>query len=856
MLPPLLAWGLLARGLGLVYAIAFSSIAVQVIGLAGRHGLSPFHPTLRSIRRDFPGALAWRYFPSFFLITGASDTALLGVPLLGAAAGLAAALGSCSHLALAYCWLALRSLDLPVGLLFPWDSLLFEFGALALLLPAIPSLLSSGTTLALDAPPHPWLAHALRWLLARVLLGFGKKKFVGTSLAHTCYIKNFLVAQPIPSPAGWLACRAPLLPFQLSLLAMFAVECVAPFLLLPAGTLRALAAASIGALMLGIQLTGNFGHFNVVTTVLCVGSLDVSSSVFDPLPPRCAAELATRVALGVHAAASLLFVLFDSWCATSWAYWPQPNLAQRAAVRALLAGCRFLADQRLLHAYGVFPPASNPPVRMAPVVEGSADGATWRRYAWRYIPSSAGSAPRFVAPHHPRLDHSVFYANFGTEPNNFLATINSPRPYAFARESLFHRIAKALLGGASPAARRLFRRDPFPLPGSPPKYVRVRLVALEPVGVVHAARTGEFWHERTIDVHLPAVALGVDGELAVLSGCSGGSGGGASPGARRARRSRSPARAPAAREAAAASPRAAREPLLFHVDLLPVWRERCPQLRALLAASLNGGAGARARDLALLSLTHPAGAAARAATGAAEEVHAPAAAEIFWRRFVPRVRDELKMSAWQPEAGGGLPARAAAIRSEFSAAEIRAFERIVGGLTLRMLVTLERLHVARELPLLGGTAPSYFHLALLAHALILRGPDAAGSALDPPPGPSPPLAASVGPSELTERGFGLYGALWTDMLVYHARKHRVAHEMMLKYTGGAVGAERFGHPCILPGFLLLLPTLAHALGGHVRGEQSFPQWVPPPPLGDWRPLPAEVHAVETADRRRGDKKRR
>ena len=45
-LDPLLAWGVLTRGLGVVYAIAFASIAVQIRGLAGRDGMSPFAPMM------------------------------------------------------------------------------------------------------------------------------------------------------------------------------------------------------------------------------------------------------------------------------------------------------------------------------------------------------------------------------------------------------------------------------------------------------------------------------------------------------------------------------------------------------------------------------------------------------------------------------------------------------------------------------------------------------------------------------------------------------------------------------------------------------------------------------------------
>jgi hypothetical protein len=446
---------------------------------------------LRQIRHDFPGHTSrWLYFPSLFWITGASDAALVLVPSLGVLSGLAVAVGFWSRPALLYSMAALRSLDLPVGLLYPWDSLLLETGLLALLLPAVPPVLDG---LGLAAAPHPWLGAAVRFLLARLLLGFGKKKFVGTSLKHSCYIKNFLLAQPIPSPIGWAAYRAPLPLFQLALLVMFLVECVAPFFLFGTGAARAYAALSIGALMVGIQLGGNFGYFNLLTIALCVGCLDTRSSHRDPLPPagmqspEALAELATRLALGAYGVFGLLFFAFDSWCSTSWAFWPELSIAARPAFRAVLRACRALSDYRLVHAYGVFPPASNPPVRMAPVLEGSHDGHTWLRYEWSFLPSAEGSAPRFVAPHHPRLDHSLFYASFGTGPDNWLCTINTPRPYSLGRDSFLHRAARALLR-AEPGPRRLFRTDPFPPTGPPPRFVRARLFSLMPTSLAEAAR--------------------------------------------------------------------------------------------------------------------------------------------------------------------------------------------------------------------------------------------------------------------------------------------------------------------------------------------------------------------------------
>ncbi|MCY1008814.1 hypothetical protein OV079_25310 [Nannocystis pusilla] len=40
--PPELVWGLVARGIGVVYAIAFASLTFQVGPLAGREGSHPW----------------------------------------------------------------------------------------------------------------------------------------------------------------------------------------------------------------------------------------------------------------------------------------------------------------------------------------------------------------------------------------------------------------------------------------------------------------------------------------------------------------------------------------------------------------------------------------------------------------------------------------------------------------------------------------------------------------------------------------------------------------------------------------------------------------------------------------------
>ena len=69
---------------------------------------------------------------------------------------------------------------------------------------------------------------------------------------------------------GWHAQKLPASLAVLALAAMYVIEVLAPFLLFCVGWPRAVAAGLVLLLQVGIQLGGNFGHFNVLTIVLCV----------------------------------------------------------------------------------------------------------------------------------------------------------------------------------------------------------------------------------------------------------------------------------------------------------------------------------------------------------------------------------------------------------------------------------------------------------------------------------------------------------------------------------------------------------------------------------------------------------
>src|ERR1700753_3623161 len=148
---PELVWGLFTRGLGLLFLITFGSLSGQVARSAGRGGGFPIARRLKRIKHDFPGIRHVLYFPSLLWISD-SDAMLrllTWTGLLGAGAAIYG--GPFSHFAIVAFYVSSLSPGMAIGLIFPWDCLLFESAVLSLFLPdthALPDL----TATAAPAP--------------------------------------------------------------------------------------------------------------------------------------------------------------------------------------------------------------------------------------------------------------------------------------------------------------------------------------------------------------------------------------------------------------------------------------------------------------------------------------------------------------------------------------------------------------------------------------------------------------------------------------------------------------------------------------------------------------------------------
>jgi len=506
---PELVWGLIPRFVGFIYVLAFAAIAPQVDLTIGSRGLCPLDIKLSRIRRDYPGLRRFFDYPNLFWLN-ASDAVLHAAPVVGALCGVLAMYGGpWGYAALVVGWLIWLSFE-PAGLIFPWDTMLQEVGFLVLFLPFVAPLPDLHTT----ALPLPVAAFSFRWLVLRLMLGFGKVKFIGTTKSDALYLQGFFVWAPLPSPIGWFAHHAPHWLHKASLAFMFFGEVIAPTLGFFSGPLRIVSFVSLTCLMIGIQLTGNWGYFNIGYVLLATCLLDTQSSIFDVFQEPWLSRALTPQDLVFNGSLAVLFVLtlvafaFNSWVSRTWVHWPwEDGSWNQPWVHKVLPFFKAFAPFRIANAYGVFPPYAQAPTRMVPVLEGSDDGVTYHAYGYRYMPSRPDERAPFVAPHHPRLDQALYYAGAGIQDGSFFGSIISDgTPYSsYAHSSWLDRVAQRLLEG-DPMMLRALGHNPFP--NAPPKYVRVSSILMTPTSMATRRETGDWWRIRRLGQFMPPRTLG------------------------------------------------------------------------------------------------------------------------------------------------------------------------------------------------------------------------------------------------------------------------------------------------------------------------------------------------------------
>ena len=497
-LSPEVVWGLYTRGLGLVFLVSYASLVGQILDTSGRRGGFPAWRLLARIRADFPAWRRWLHFPTVLWLND-SDAMLRALTWVGlVASGLVIYGGPLSPWALLVCYLVYLSLDPVVGFIYPWDCMLLEAAVLALFLPATHALPELG---AVAAPP-PALAWAHRLLLFRVMFGFGKQKFIGSTRKDLSYLKGFLIGQPLPSPLAWYAQKLPVALLTPLMYFMFFAEVPAPFFALFPGPLSIVCAVTMVLLMIGIWATGNFGYFSLLTMVACIPLLDNATpaqlsfgGLFAPGAPWI-----TNAFVSIHTLCAVFAFPFNSWVGQCWHIWAAwyrlPRLLQLP-----FDFLRLMHPFRWLHPYGVFPPNTGPGIKTSLLVEVSWDNQSWHELEYQYALSNPKSPPKFIAPHHPRGDQAIIYETFGLAPTGLLAGTMGPwDPYAFGTRPSAHVLAQRVNDGS---LNDFIKGAALQQHREPPQAVRISTIMLEPVSLEHHRATGEYWRRTYIGPHLP-----------------------------------------------------------------------------------------------------------------------------------------------------------------------------------------------------------------------------------------------------------------------------------------------------------------------------------------------------------------
>jgi len=401
--------------IGLIYFIAFASLATQIVGLVGTDGLLPIDLYLE---RAFElwGAEAYYRLPTLLWLWP-SDILLVAFCWLGMCLALVAMVGLAPIATFATLWVLYLSLTIAGQdfLSFQWDVLLLETGVLAIFYCPLgwnPTLVT-----------HDRRSAAARWLIWGLAFKLTFLSGVTKLLSNDPTWWNFTalqfhyVTQPIPTWISWYLHNAPEWFSMASVVLMFVVELAVPFVIFvpPRFRLvRTLGCAALCLLQILIALSGNYGFFNWLTIVLYLSLLDDATVAWvlprhlsTPEAPHGEPPLAPRP--WRVAVASIMLVVALLSVLSFLREVRRPNPMPRWATSML----GWVAPARSVNGYGLF--RTMTVERQEIVIEGTTDGKTWQEYNFKWKAGEVTHAPGFVQPHMPRLDWQMWFAALGPQ---------------------------------------------------------------------------------------------------------------------------------------------------------------------------------------------------------------------------------------------------------------------------------------------------------------------------------------------------------------------------------------------------------------------------------------------------------
>lgn len=488
------------RSLGCVYLIAFLSLWPQVDGLIGANGILPIAEYLSAAREQI-GSTAPFLLPTLCWLNS-SDAFLHFLCGAGVVVSILLVAGFLPGVSVILLFVLYLSLTIagPTFLSFQWDSLLLEAGFLAIFFAPVRWRLGGGR----DAPVSRVGHFLLKLLLFKLMVMSGVVKLTSGDdswgwLDHSFHWSALTAldyhywSQPLPTIFAWWADKHPEWFKHFSVAFCLFVEIIVPIFIWAPRRLRLVACGLLIFLQIAIAVTGNYCFFNLLTIALCLLLIDdaawprrrtsevgTASRVGGIRGPRSARALPER--LSIWAAGWVIIVTLPINATLIYSAF-RPHATPSRPI-ATLYGC--IEPFRIVNGYGLFRvmTKSRPEI----ILEGSADGIEWLPYEFKWKPGDVNQAPRWVAPHQPRLDWQMWFAALGTYRQN---------PW-------FIRLTKQLLAN-NPDVTHLLARNPFP--DKPPLFIRSTLFDYHFTTSAERRLSGAWWKREERGEYLPALSL-------------------------------------------------------------------------------------------------------------------------------------------------------------------------------------------------------------------------------------------------------------------------------------------------------------------------------------------------------------
>ena len=423
------------RCIGALTLIAFLSYWSQADALIGKKGLSPWTEDLTKIQNivdQNPEVNKWTIRPTLLWFAPFANHHLLFS--IGSLSALFLTIGILPTLcaAISYaCYLSLMVVGEPF-LSFQWDALLCE--TLLLSLPLLPFTKFHRIG---DSFKVSWFArYLIVALLAKLMLESGIVKFTSFGINNENTWRDLTAldfhywTQPLPHGLSPWIDSLPAWLDQFSLLSMYGIELILPFLLFFPGNFRRIAVLGQIILQVAIILSGNYGFFNLLTLCICIpliddqilpkyflkyGKMEVNENKVSELGRKTAYESLPYTIIQT----SFITVAWFFFSVTTYGHIARDiHGNQTDPILEIDANwtdkyINIIRPTRAFNSYGLFRVMTT--TRPEIIIEGSLDGKTWHPFSFKYKPTDPNLSPRYAGFHMPRIDWQMWFEGLNYE---------------------------------------------------------------------------------------------------------------------------------------------------------------------------------------------------------------------------------------------------------------------------------------------------------------------------------------------------------------------------------------------------------------------------------------------------------